>query len=136
MKKSHIILIIVLAVAVGAVISLVKDPRTYGTFTEAAQNPDKSFEISGTLDKSSPVVYDALVNPDAFSFFMFDQDNTRHKVVVSKPKPQDFEKSIKVVVGGKMKGNVFEANHILLKCPSKYEGEGPAQIKIKEGHAE
>jgi len=133
MKKSHIFLIVVLAIAIGAVVSLVKDPRTYGTFAEAAQNPDKNYEISGTLDLSSPVVYDAMVNPDVFSFFMIDQDSARYKVVVSKPKPQDFKKSIKVVVGGKMKGDVFQANHILLKCPSKYEGQGPAQIQIEEG---
>ena len=60
MKKSHIFLIVVLAIAIGAVVSLVKDPRTYGTFAEAAQNPDKNYEISGTLDLSSPVVYDAM----------------------------------------------------------------------------
>jgi len=134
MKKSHIFLVVVLAVAIGAVVSLVSDPRTYGTFAEAAKNSEQNYEISGTLDKSSPVVYDALVNSDAFSFFMFDQDSARYKVEVSQPKPQDFEKSIKVVVGGKMKGDVFKANHILLKCPSKYEGQGPAQIQIEEGN--
>ncbi len=121
-----------MAVAIGAVVSLVSDPRTYGDFALAAKHPDKNYEIIGTLDTLSPVVYNPLKNADQFSFFMYDKNNERRKVVVSKPKPQDFEKSIQVVVGGMMKGDVFQADRILLKCPSKYESQGPAQIKTEK----
>ncbi|MBK8351531.1 MAG: cytochrome c maturation protein CcmE [Saprospirales bacterium] len=38
-----------------------------------------------------------------------------------KAKPRDIEKSEKVEVTGKMNGDVFEANEILMKCPSKYK---------------
>jgi len=134
MKKSHIVLIIVLAVAIGAVVSLLNDPRTYGDFALAAKHPDKNYEIIGTLDLNAPVVYDALKNPDEFSFYLVDQNNEKRKVIVSKPKPQDFEKSINVVVGGVMKDSVFYANDILLKCPSKYEGQGSPQIEVEKGN--
>ncbi|OIP01144.1 MAG: hypothetical protein AUJ98_05340 [Bacteroidetes bacterium CG2_30_33_31] len=133
MKKSHIILIIVLAVAIGAIVSLVKDPRTYADFEEASASPNKSFDIIGKLDLKSPISYDALVNPDQFSFYMTDEKDVKRKVVVNKPKPQDFEKCIQVVVGGKMKDDAFHADNILLKCPSKYEGQmNAAKIPVKE----
>lgn len=132
MKKTHIFLIIVVAIAVGAVFSLVKDPRTYASFDTAQSNPDKNYEIVGVLDTTAAVEYDAMDNSDQFSFYMFDENKIRRKVVVSQPKPQDFEKSTQVVVGGVMKGDEFYADHILLKCPSKYEGQGPAQLKVKE----
>jgi cytochrome c-type biogenesis protein CcmE len=35
-------------------------------------------------------------------------------------KPQDFERSEQIVITGKMSGADFKANHMLLKCPSKY----------------
>ena len=36
------------------------------------------------------------------------------------PKPQDFDASEQVVITGNMRGDVFMADKILLKCPSKY----------------
>lgn len=120
-------MIIVLAVAIGAVVSLVSDPRTYGTFSDATAQPEQSFEIIGALDTTSAIVYDAFNNPDEFSFFMYDENKVKKQVIVSKPKPQDFERSVQVVVGGKMQDDVFYADNILLKCPSKYEGQGGDQ---------
>jgi hypothetical protein len=42
------------------------------------------------------------------------------QVVLHKSKPQDFEKSEQIVLIGKMQGDNFHANDILMKCPSKY----------------
>ncbi len=42
------------------------------------------------------------------------------QVVLLKPKPQDIEKSEKIVVIGSYKNDVFVAKEILMKCPSKY----------------
>ena len=36
------------------------------------------------------------------------------------PKPASFEDAEKIVVEGYLNGEVFEAEHILMKCPSKY----------------
>ena len=137
MKLSHIILIIIAVVAVAVVVTLANDPRVYADFEQAAAHPEKNYEIIGRLDTSAAIEYDAFKNPDAFSFYMFDEKNERRKVVVSRPKPQDFEKSKQVVVGGRMKGDTFYANSVLLKCPSKYESEGvPAQLQVKRPEGE
>ena len=42
-------------------------------------------------------------------------------------KPQDFEKAEQIVIVGHTKNNVFVADKILMKCPSKYEDK---EVKI------
>jgi cytochrome c-type biogenesis protein CcmE len=54
---------------------------------------------------------------------MTDQEGQVKEVKLYKSKPQDFEKSETIVLIGEAKGNEFHANDILMKCPSKYEGD-------------
>lgn len=132
MKKTNLILIVVIAVLMGVmIVSLMGNSRTYSNFESAAEHPHINYDIVGTLDKTQEIVYDAKVNPDEFSFYMFDQDSNISKVIVSKSKPQDFEKSVQVVATGKMQDGIFQASSVLLKCPSKYEGGSPS-IEVKE----
>jgi cytochrome c-type biogenesis protein CcmE len=57
---------------------------------------------------------------------MIDEAGEEKKVVYRAPEPADFERSEKIVIIGNINGEVFEADKILLKCPSKYnEGEIP-----------
>jgi cytochrome c-type biogenesis protein CcmE len=42
------------------------------------------------------------------------------KVRYPNPKPANFEQAEQVVVEGRMDGQAFAADHILVKCPSKY----------------
>ena len=51
---------------------------------------------------------------------MADEKGTVRRVVFADPKPANFEDAEKVVVEGQIAGDVFEAEHILVKCPSKY----------------
>ena len=66
--------------------------------------------------------YDPIIDPNVFEFTMTDSLNYTSKVLLKSPKPQDLDKSEKVVVIGAMNvaENRFEADQILLKCPSKY----------------
>ncbi|MFN5544688.1 MAG: cytochrome c maturation protein CcmE, partial [Bacteroidota bacterium] len=59
-------------------------------------------------------------DPNYFSFYMIDEKGEERKVIYHSPEPQDFERSEKIVIIGKMEGNAFMASKILLKCPSKY----------------
>ena len=54
---------------------------------------------------------------------MKDDEGLEKKVILNQSKPQDFEMSESIVVTGKMKGDSFVADEILLKCPSKYKDE-------------
>ncbi|MCR9065846.1 MAG: cytochrome c maturation protein CcmE [Cytophagales bacterium] len=131
MKKSHIIALVVIAVAIAMIISTVGDASTYSDFGEAkklaTEGNTTDVHVVGELKKDSQgnilgMVYEPSVNPNRFEFMMVDSLNNESKVVLMKPKPQDMERSEKVVVVGSMNldQNYFEAEQILLKCPSKY----------------
>lgn len=120
MKKSHIIGIIIIAIAIGAIMSTVADSGTYASFSVASSHPSKEFHVVGLLDKEKEQSYDPKKNPDIFSFYLKDNEGLIKKVVLNKPKPQDFERSEQIVIIGKMSGDEFHASNVLLKCPSKY----------------
>lgn len=131
MKKTHIIALVVIAVAVAMIISTVGDASTYSDFSEARKMAENgktsSVHVVGELKKDGTgqitgMRYEPAIDPNRFEFVMIDSLQNESKVVLNKPKPQDMEKSEKVVVVGSMNldKDVFEAEQILLKCPSKY----------------
>ena len=123
MKTIHIIILLVLVIAIAVVITTISDSSTYSDFTEAAKSPGKELHIIGKLDKTRPMEYDAKKDANRFSFYIIDDKGIVKQVVYNNAKPQDFEKSEKVVVVGSIKGNVFIAKTLLLKCPSKYNAQ-------------
>ena len=64
--------------------------------------------------------YDPTIDPNHFEFVLVDTNKVEKVVVYSSPKPQDMEKSEKVVVVGRMDKDQFKCEKILMKCPSKY----------------
>ena len=127
MKKAHIIAIVAIVAAITIIFSASKDVSTYATFNEAARTSSK-VKVTGELDKSLEVEYDAENSPNTTTFHMIDLDGKSSKVILKRPKPQDFELSESVVVTGRMKEDVFVADEVLLKCPSKYKDE---ELKIR-----
>ena len=120
MKTIHIILILIVVVAIAVVVSTLTDSNTYADFDQAAKNPGREYHVIGKLNREKTIDYDPQVNPNLFSFYMFDEKGVERKVIYHNAKPQDFEKSEKVVIVGKMNGEEFVATNMLLKCPSKY----------------
>jgi cytochrome c-type biogenesis protein CcmE len=55
-----------------------------------------------------------------FSFHMKDESGKVKKVVYSRPKPNNFEQADRLVVIGELRNDVFYADEMLMKCPSKY----------------
>jgi len=132
MKTIHIIIILILVVAVAVVISTMTDSSTYSDFTEASQKQGKELHIIGKLNREKPLEYDARKNANQFSFYLIDEKGIERKVTYNNAKPQDFEKSEKVVIIGSMKGDQFMAKSLLLKCPSKYNDKKPAKFGSKK----
>ena len=120
MKKIHIILIVLIALAIGAIVSTYGDASTYENFSVATKNPGREYHVVGSLNKQKEQHYDPKIDANYFSFYLVDQSGTESKVILRGTKPQDFERSEKIVIIGKMDGDHFEASKILLKCPSKY----------------
>ncbi|MCS7017810.1 MAG: cytochrome c maturation protein CcmE [Cytophagales bacterium] len=137
MKKSYIFGIIVIAIAIGVIISSAGDASQYVSFKEAfamAEAGDNSkVHVVGRLERtpSGDVVginYDPVRDPNYLAFNMIDNNNEIRRVVCYNPPPsmQDFKRSEQVVVIGRVKDGQFIASEILMKCPSKYED---SQIK-------
>ena len=120
MKFSYIAGIVVIAVLIGAIISTYGDASTYVNFEEAWKNPDKEYHVVGELNHDMPMEYNPLEDPNRFVFYLRDENGLSKKVVSNNPKPADFERSEKVVIVGRAAGESFQADKILLKCPSKY----------------
>lgn len=125
MKKIHILLIVIIAVAIGAILTTLNSTSTYASFNDAAKEPNAEFHVVGKLNKEKESVYDPKVDANVFSFYMIDNQGTEKKVILHKNKPQDFERSEQIVLIGKMQGEEFQASDILMKCPSKYNDGKP-----------
>ncbi|WP_256013024.1 cytochrome c maturation protein CcmE domain-containing protein [Desertivirga xinjiangensis] len=128
MKKSSIIGIIIIAIAIGAIMSTYADSSTYGTFSEARETQDE-LHVVGKLNKEKELIYNPQKDANYFAFYMQDNNGKECKVVFNGSKPQDFERSEQIVLTGKMVGSEFHASKILMKCPSKYNKD---QVEVQE----
>ena len=131
MKKTHIIGIVIIAVAIGAILTTLNNTSTYATFKEAKESPDQEYHIVGKFMKDKESVYNPQKDANVFTFYMIDSKGAESKVVLHKNKPQDFERSEQIVLIGKMKGSEFHASDILMKCPSKYNDGKPQETSNK-----
>ncbi len=133
MKKIHIIAILVIAIAFGVIMTSLSSNSTYASFKEADNHPTRVYHVVGKLDKNKPFLYDAHLNVNLFTFYLVDREGTEHKVMLEKPKPDDFEHSEQIVVIGTANGNnEFKAKDVLMKCPSKYQDGKPQEKQTSE----
>ncbi len=123
MKKTHIILLVLIAAAIVVLISYTGDLTTYETIASARQKEGKFVNLIAKLDKQQPMEYDAVKNPNYLSFTAIDTLGNSIKVVYHNNKPTDMEKSDRIVLKGRVQGDHFECKDILLKCPSKYKDD-------------
>ncbi len=127
MKKSQIILLIFMVIAIGAIIGTVYNADTYSGFAEAREQPGRDFHIIGSLVEGKPVKEEVKDNTLTLSFSMVDGFGEIEEVLYFGPKPVDFELSDEVVLIGKYEGDIFVASSMLLKCPSRYK---PGEIQV------
>jgi cytochrome c-type biogenesis protein CcmE len=132
MKITHIVGILVIAIAIGIIVSSAGNASQYVSF-KVAKEMEKNGEndkvhIVGELTKNEAkevvgVEYEPLKDPNYLAFSVIDENKEVQKIVCYNPPAsmQDFKKSEKVVVIGKYQKGVFVASEILMKCPSKYE---------------
>jgi cytochrome c-type biogenesis protein CcmE len=123
MKRTHIVVLIGIAVLIASLLSYSADFSTYDTISSANSKKGKFVHIIAKLDKNQPIEYDAIKNPNYLTFFAVDSMGGRTKVIFHNSKPTDLEKSERLVMKGKMQADHFECSDILLKCPSKYKDD-------------
>lgn len=133
MKRSNVIGLVIIAIALASIVAAVSDSSSYASFDEAFSNPEHEYHVVGELDREASIDYDPEENPNVMTFYMEDREGNRKKVVLNRSKPNDFERSEKIVLIGSAKEDAFYATDILLKCPSKYEDE--SRLKELEDRA-
>lgn len=128
MKKSHLFGILIIAACVTIIIATASDASTYVSFKEAQQmsadSQQKKVHVVGQLKKTVEgeiVGIEPSEDKLSFSFVMVDQNSQEQKVFYKEPMPADFTRSEQVVVIGSYHDNIFVADQILMKCPSKYQ---------------
>ena len=123
MKTSSIVILVAIAAAIGAILMYSVDFSTYDTIGSAKEKQGQYVHLIAKLDKSKPIEYDALKDPNYLTFYAMDSLGGSTRVIYRDVKPTELEKSERVVLKGTMNGDVFECDNILLKCPSKYKDE-------------
>jgi len=129
MKKSYILGIVIIGIAITVIISTAGDASSYVTFKEALEMVEKDkntkIHVVGQLKKDNEGnVVGVYPSEDmlSFSFMLVDNNGQEQIVTYHEPMPNDFLRSEQVVViGGYKNDEKFVADKILMKCPSKYQ---------------
>jgi cytochrome c-type biogenesis protein CcmE len=128
MKKTHLILLVMIAAAIVVLISYTGDLSSYETVASAKQKEGKYVNLIVKMDKSVPVQYDPVKDPNLLKFNVEDSLGGKIAVVYRNAMPTDMEKSERLVLKGRVQGDAFECSSIVMKCPSKYK-DSPDAMK-------
>lgn len=113
--------IIIIFVIFGA-LSFRKTLTPYVSFEEARKS-GATVQVIGDI-VFPEAKYDIDVHQ--LQFPIMDENQDKMMVVYSGTKPSNFEQADRVVVIGKYENEVFVADQLLVKCPSKYQGSIPS----------
>lgn len=120
MKKGYIVAAVL---AVGFLVLGVTAFRTtltpYVTF-DVAMKTAGSVQVMGSLEKGSEK-YDAASQELAFS--IVDEHGRTLPVVYRGIKPANFRDALSIVAIGRFQSGALHAEKLLVKCPSKYQGQ-------------
>ncbi len=126
MKKLHIVILVVIGAVIALLISQMGSVSTYETIASAKEKQGKIVTVIAKLDKES-LVYDPVKNPNYLTFTAIDTLGASMNVAYYFEKPQDIEKSERIVLKGQMDDEgtfqIRDQRGILLKCPSKYKDD-------------
>ncbi len=123
MKKTHIILIIVIAVVSAILVSTYTSSVDSTSFAAANEVQGKAVKIVGQFDKTKGIEYDAMKDANLTVFNVIDNKGKSERVQLnySKGKPTGLEQSETVTIHGSYAADgSFHAHDIQMKCPSKY----------------
>ena len=117
--KLIVAVVIVVAFAAWAFSSFTSSMTSYVSFGEAQKRPQR-VQVMGAIDHGK-VVWD--VDRKLLTFPITDTAGVTMLVRYTGTMPGNFGQATHAVCVGKYSGQVFEAEQLLIKCPSKYQGE-------------
>jgi len=121
MKVKYIVGILVIVGFIAfAAINLSKSLTPYVSLDDAKKST-KVVQVKGQRVVGSEH-FD--VEKKVFTFSMADDKGEQFKVIYNGVKPANLEQAEEIVVIGRYIEGQFEADQLLVKCPSKYQAEG------------
>lgn len=118
MNIKIVIAVVLLAVAVGiGLTSFQKTMTPYITFREA-RAANGMVQVSGTLANKDYTLKEA---EQYLKFQLKDLNGDVMPVVYRGTIPGNFDQAVSIVAIGEYRGDHFEADKLLVKCPSKYQ---------------
>lgn len=127
MKTGTLISLLVAILATGGmVLAFLTNSSPYVTVAQAKEMTRDGLHIVGDMDKST---LENRVREGMVNFQMTDEKGDRIQVRYTGAPISNLGNATRVVVVGKMEGGEFHSNKIIVKCPSKYEGEGAGEYK-------
>ena len=119
MKKGYLVAIVLALAFVGLGLTAFQKTLTpYLSFDEA-RKAKGIVQVMGALDKESDR-YDT--SRQELSFDLLDAKGGRLRVAYSGTKPGNFKDAVSIVAIGRFSQGRIQAEKLLVKCPSKYQG--------------
>ncbi len=133
MKPKVILGLLLVIASIGFGVTAFRNSLTpYISFAEARRSGASS-QVNGTLADPASVRYD--VTKSELAFALKDDHGEVLPVVYHGVKPANFEQATSVVAIGTFTAGRFEADQLLVKCPSKYQAEGGVAVPAASGPA-
>jgi len=117
LKAGLALVLLAVAIAVG-VTSFKKTVTPYIGFTEARAASSGLVQVNGTLASKDYVL---KADEQYLAFSLKDDKGDVMPVVYRGTIPGNFDQAVSIVAIGAYKGDHFEAEQLLVKCPSKYQ---------------
>ncbi|HLG93919.1 MAG TPA: cytochrome c maturation protein CcmE [candidate division Zixibacteria bacterium] len=129
MKARYIIaLAIIIGFVIYGAVSLKTSLTPYVSFAEAKSSP-QTVQVMGELDKSA-TKYDTTAG--LLYFTLKDKNGDLLEISYKGVRPGNFDQATQIVAIGDYKDKVFQADQLLVKCPSKYQGEEVQTYKAEK----
>ena len=119
MKRKILLVALLLAFISYAGWSFADSVTPYVGIKEAKAATSSSVQVKGLLAKDAPAPH---MEGNDFVFTLQDEETGEELLVhYHGTKPDQFDEAHHIVAIGKMQGEAFSSDKLLIKCPSKYE---------------
>jgi len=119
MRERHFFGIGILTFFIGfSIVTFNSSLTPYVNFAQAKSSNNSSVQIRGVLVLGSIIQAE---NHKGVKFVLSDEQGAQVAVVYHGGRPEGFEQASSIVAIGKYQDGQFNAERLLLKCPSKYQ---------------
>lgn len=119
MKKGYVIAVLMALAFVGLGLTAFQKTLTPYLGFDEARKAKGLVQVMGALDKESDR-YDTA--SQELSFDLLDDKGGRIRIAYRGTKPANFKDAVSIVAIGRFASGRIEAEKLLVKCPSKYQG--------------